>query len=119
METPFPLLRSHHGDPDILQDRSDAPGAGFLDHYLLGAALLERNDLAGAEAATKKALVVAPGHPSALLQLGRIALSRRDPRTASLYLELVVNQIPSQSVGWVMLAEALAASGDPRRAWSA
>ena len=82
------------------------------DHYALGAALLERNDLAGAEVAMKKALAAAPEHPSALLQMGRIALARRNPWAAAPYLERVVDQAPGEPVGWVMLAQALAACGE-------
>jgi len=78
-----------------LEEIAARPGAGFAELMNLGAALFDRGDFAGAEAAFGRALALAPKSRAALFEVGRLRLHRGDAEGA-----------------WPLLAEA-AKSGDP------
>ncbi len=91
------LLQAMRNQPELEADAC----------YGLGLIELCQNNVDNSEAYFCKATVVDPSHADAYYQLAKIADSRGDPVTATLYLKSAIAQKP----GHVMAAEALAEHG--------
>lgn len=89
----------------------------YAPAYLrLGRARFDAGDLAGAEAAYRRALVAEPGSALARFGLGRTALARGDPQTARAELHRALERDPGLRDAWSLLADAARRLGDEAEA---
>ena len=99
-----------------LQKLADNPNAGFFEQRNLAIALQDLGDLAGAEAALKKADKSQPDNPFVLTELGMLALGQHDPAKAVKFLTKAAELMPNEWVPQQLLARAQTLSGAPAAA---
>ena len=64
-------------------------------HFLLGTALAEKGDFAGATASFRRGLEIAPGHPNALVSLGQVLVDGGELAESELVLRQAIAQAPN------------------------
>lgn len=98
--------------PEVLQrlaELAQAPGAGFIEHYAHGQALLRRGMDSEASRALRAALAIQPESPQALVDLGEIALRQGRPDRARDVFRVASGLMPKEWVPKVLHARALMA----------
>lgn len=107
--------------PEVLQrlaELAQAPGAGFIEHYSHGQALLRRGQDHEASKALRAALAIEPGSPQALVDLGEIAMRQGRPDRARDVFRVASGLTPTEWVPKLLHARALMALRDFDAAFS-
>ncbi len=98
--------------PEVLKrlaDLAQAPGAGFMEHYSHGQALLRRGMDSEASKALRAALTIQPESPQALVDLGEIAMRQGRADRARDAFRVASGMMPKEWVPKVLHARALMA----------
>lgn len=98
--------------PEVLKrlaDLAGAPGAGFVEHYSHGQALLRRGMDSEASKALRAALTIQPESPQALVDLGEIAMRQGRADRARDAFRVASGMMPKEWVPKVLHARALMA----------
>ncbi len=90
------------------------PQLDFYEHFAISALQIGQYDVA--VSLCQKILEQDSEHPSALVLLGKVYLSKGDSKKAIQHLEQVIETIPNEKKPWLVLADVWSQTGHPDRA---